>query len=64
MEKCIGPAQNSYSATAPFESILAEGDPWRKAIASDRWIKPVRLIIVAFVILLILSIAVGWFLPR
>src|SRR5688500_16085621 len=59
-----GTPLTSYAATAPFESIFAEGDFWRKAMrrAKD---KPVRrILILVFVVSLALGILFGLLLPR
>jgi hypothetical protein len=50
-----GTPLTSYAATAPFESIFAEGDLWRKAVSQGRWSRPVRFLIIGFLILMILA---------
>jgi len=59
-----GTPLTSYAATAPFESILAEGDMWRKATGNRRWGPLVKCLIIAFLVLLLLSILLGIVLPR
>ena len=59
-----GTPLTSYAATAPFESIFAEGDMWRKAVSRGRYGWLVRLLIIAFLACLLLSIILGWMLPR
>ena len=59
-----GTPLTSYAATAPFESILAEGDLWRKATTPGRWSRPVRVLIMIFLVCLLLSFVLGWLLPR
>ena len=59
-----GTPLTSYAATAPFESIFAEGDMWRKAVRRDHQGEFVRIMIVAFLVCLVLSILLGWILPR
>ena len=54
----------SYAATGPFESIFAEGDLWRKAASRGRWAGPIRLLIIAFIILMLFSFVFGLLLPR
>jgi hypothetical protein len=59
-----GTPLTSYAATAPFESIFAEGDMWRKAATRGRWAKPIRVLIIAFLVLMLLSVILGLMLPR
>jgi predicted amidophosphoribosyltransferase len=59
-----GTPLTSFAATAPFESIFAEGDMWRKAVSRGRHGWLVRLLIIAFLVCLLLSIILGWMLPR
>jgi predicted amidophosphoribosyltransferase len=59
-----GTPLTSYAATAPFESIIAEGDIWRKAVSRGRYGWLVRLLIIAFLACLLLSFILGWMLPR
>mgnify|MGYP007030110215 CR=1 FL=1 len=59
-----GTPLTSYAATAPFESIFAEGDMWRKATRPGRYNGLVRSLIIVFLVCILLSIAVGWILPR
>jgi hypothetical protein len=54
-----GTPLSSYAATAPFESIFAEGDFWRKVIGGKRWSRPVRLLAFAFLIIFVLSVFLG-----
>jgi predicted amidophosphoribosyltransferase len=59
-----GTPLTSYAATAPFESIFAEGDFWRKAVRRAKG-KPLRrILILLFLVLLVLSILLGFLLPR
>jgi hypothetical protein len=51
-----GTPLTSYAATAPFESIFAEGDLWRKAVSQGRWSRPVRFLIIGFLIFMILGL--------
>lgn len=62
-EHC-GTPLTSYAATGPFESIFAEGDMWRKAASQGRWAKPVRYLIIAFLLLMVLSFIFGLLVPR
>lgn len=62
--KHCGTPLTSYAATAPFESILAEGDMWRKATRRGRYSTVVRTLIMAFLVCLLLGIAAGLILPR
>lgn len=59
-----GTPLTSYAATAPFESIFAEGDLWRKAVSHPRWGRPVRFLLIAFLILLLLGFLLGILIPR
>jgi predicted amidophosphoribosyltransferase len=54
----------SYAATAPFESLFAEGDFWRKAASRGRHAGLVRFLIILILILLVASFVVGWLVPR
>ncbi len=45
----------SYAATGPFERLFAEGDFWRKAASPGRWSKPVRFLVIGFLIFMILG---------
>jgi hypothetical protein len=51
-----GTPLTSYAATAPFESIFAEGDLWRKAVRQGRWSKPVRFLLVGYLLLMIIAL--------
>ena len=46
-----GTPLTSYAATAPFESIFAEGDFWRKAVRQAKK-KPVRRILIELFLIL------------
>lgn len=50
-----GTPLTSYAATGPFESLFAEGDFWRKAAGQGRWSKPVRFLVIGFLIFMILG---------
>jgi hypothetical protein len=54
-----GTPLTSYAATAPFESLFAEGDFWRKAVrqAKDKPLR--RILILLFLVLMISSILLG-----
>ena len=59
-----GTPLTSYAATAPFESIFAEGDFWRKAMRRAKE-KPVRrILILLFLIFMVLGLLLGILLPR
>ncbi len=62
-EHC-GTPLTSYAATAPFESIFAEGDMWRKAVSRGRYRRLARFLIIAFLVCMLLSIILGVILPR
>jgi hypothetical protein len=53
----------SYATTAPFERIFALGDGLRKAIYSDRWSWPVRIICYLVIITMFIGILFGFMLP-
>ena len=55
---------SSYAATGPFECLFAEGDLWRKAVNHQRWGKPVRVFVIAYLLLVVLTFFLGWFSPR
>ena len=59
-----GTPLTSYAATAPFESIFAEGDFWRKAMKRAKESLSRRIAILLFLVLMILSILLGMMLPR
>jgi len=50
-----GTPLTSYAATAPFESLFAEGDFWRKAAGPGRWSKPVRFAVIGFLVFMLLG---------
>jgi hypothetical protein len=54
----------SYAATGPFESILAEGDFWRKAVQRTKGRHWIRFAIISLLVLLILTILFGIIIPR
>jgi predicted amidophosphoribosyltransferase len=58
-----GTPLTSFAATAPLESIRAEGDLWRKAVSQGRWGRPAKVLIVAFLMLMILGFLLGIFVP-
>lgn len=58
-EHCRTPL-SSYAATGPFECLFAEGDLWRKAVHHQRYGKAVRFFLVAYLLLVLLSFALGW----
>ena len=58
-----GTPLTSYAATAPFESILAEGNFWRKAASQGRWGRPVRLLLITFLMLMLLGFLLGILVP-
>jgi hypothetical protein len=58
-----GTPLTSYAATAPFESILAEGDMWRKAVGQGRWGRPMKWLVLGFVTILLLGFLLGVFVP-
>ncbi|MCP5523438.1 MAG: hypothetical protein H7A46_18025 [Verrucomicrobiales bacterium] len=51
-----GTPLTSYASTAPFERVFALGDFFRKATASGRWGRWVRVSVAGFVILLLLGL--------
>jgi hypothetical protein len=59
-----GTPLTSYATTGPFESILAEGDFWRKAMERTRGKPWVRFALASFLVLMILTILSGAIIPR
>jgi hypothetical protein len=59
-----GTPLTSYAATGPFESILAEGDLWRKAIGGPRGRPWIRYLAIGLLVLILLAILSGLILPR
>jgi predicted amidophosphoribosyltransferase len=59
-----GTPLTAYAATAPFESVFAEGDFWRKALRPGRGSRVRRVAIGGFLFFMILAILIGWLLPR
>lgn len=57
-EHCRTPL-SSYAATGPFECLFAEGDLWRKAVHHQRWGKSIRLFLVGYLLLVLLSFVLG-----
>ena len=53
-----------YATTAPFESVFAEGDFWRKAVSQARWHPLRRVLLFALLFLILLGISSGMLLPR
>src|SRR5436190_21086325 len=62
--KHCGTPLTSYAATAPFESIFAEGDFWRKAMRQAKGKTLRRILILLFLVIMALSILLGFLLPR
>ena len=54
----------SWAATAPFESIFAQGDFLRKAILSRRWNRLIRVLVLLYMILMTFGFLLGFMLPR
>lgn len=59
-----GTPLTSYATTAPFESVFAEGDFWRKAVSQARWHPFRRVLLFALLFLILLGILSGMLLPR
>jgi hypothetical protein len=59
-----GTPLTSYAATGPFESMLAEGDLWRKAIRGIRGKPWIRLVAIGFLVFLVMAILSGFVIPR
>jgi predicted amidophosphoribosyltransferase len=59
-----GTPLTSYAATAPFESIFAEGDFWRKAVRQAEEKPARRILIEGFLILMVLAFLLGLLCPR
>jgi predicted amidophosphoribosyltransferase len=58
-----GTPLTSYAATAPFESMFAQGDFWRKAVRRAKE-KPVRrILILLFLIFMVLGLFMGLLMP-
>ncbi len=55
---------SSYAATGPFECLFAEGNLWRKAVNNPRWGKFVRVFLIAYLLLVVLTFFLGWVSPR
>jgi len=62
-EHC-GTPLTSYAATAPLESIFAEGDFWRKAVAQAKKNPWKQTAILLFLLFMILIILLGMVVPR
>ena len=62
-EHCATPL-TSYAATGPFESILAEGDFWRKLMKRAEGRSWGRLAVTGFIVLMLLAVLSGVILPR
>lgn len=58
-----GTPLTSYAATAPFESLLAQGDFFRKAVRAGRWSRTIRIGVMVFLILQLLLFVLGLMLP-
>lgn len=59
-----GTSLTSHATTAPFESLFAEGDFWRKAIGGPRGRPWIRFVAIGFLVLMFLAILSGAILPR
>lgn len=59
-----GTPLSTYATTAPFESVFAEGDFWRKALSQARWHPFRRVLHFALLLLLLAGILSGMLLPR
>jgi len=59
-----GTPLTSYAATAPLESIFAEGNFWRKAVAKAKGHPLTRVAIVSFLVLMMLALLAGMITPR
>ncbi len=54
---------SSYATTAPYERIFAMGDVLRKAIYSNRWSWPVRVICYLVIVSMLIGLLLGIMLP-
>ena len=58
-----GTPLTTYATTAPFESVFAEGDFWRKAVSQARHHPLRRVLLFAFLLLIVAAILSGMVLP-
>jgi hypothetical protein len=59
-----GTPLTSYAATAPFESMFAEGDFWRNAMRRAKGKTLRRIAILLCLVIMVLGLLLGFWVPR
>lgn len=59
-----GTPLTSFAATAPFESMFAEGDFWRKALQKGQGNKRRRILALLFLVIMGVGLLLGFWVPR